>query len=224
MEEAQQAWADPKSLGISDRSFFKPEDGKTKRIKLLKDPVRAYVQFVNGMGFVHTLCDIDDKTGMPIFDGSIDEKLFGREPQMVWMAPVLVYDTDKKGQVGNTKAKNIEYEFQLWTFYATDYKRLYQMVVEWGIDEFNEKDLLVTGTKKGKYINADIAIAAKKALYLQPELKERVDADFATYPYKDTERWIARDATEDEIREALDKGNTGANTTPQGSVTDAIKK
>jgi len=199
-----QVWVEPRQLGVSERNFFKPEDGKTKRIKLMAQPVRAHVQYVKGMGFIRTLCEYEDRQGTLVMktEGA-DVKILGKEPQLIWMVPVLVYDTDKKGQVGNKKPENIDYDFQLWSFYANDYKRLYGMVVEWGIDEFNEKDLLVTGKKSGKYINADFNVAAKTALYLQPGMKERVDAEFASYQYSDVERWIARVVTEDELLEAV---------------------
>jgi hypothetical protein len=217
---ANNPWADPRSLGVSDRAFFKPEDGKTKRIHLMGDPVRAHVQYVQGLGFIHTMCEYEDVRGTLVLrEEGLDMQLLGKEPQLMWMVPVVVYDTDKKGQVGNKKPENIEYEFQLWSFYATDYKRLYNMVVEWGYDEFNEKDLLVTGQKKGRYINADFAIAAKKALALQPGLKERIEAEFAAYQYRDAERWIARTVTEEELREAVVK----LDNEQSGSVNDATK-
>lgn len=216
-EEEINAWTDPKRLGISDKAFFKAEDGKTKRIKLLGDPVRAHVQYVPGLGFIHTHCVYKNVKGTLVLkDEGLDMELLGKEPQLVWMVPVLVYDTDKKGQVGKRKAKDIDYEIQLWTFYATDYKKLYGMVVEWGVDEFAEKDLLVTGTKKGRYINSDISIAAKTALCLQPGMKDRVESEFSAYPYRNTKKWIARTVTEDELSEAVDKmeeqtqGNTKA--------------
>lgn len=217
---ANNPWADPRSLGVSDRAFFKPEDGKTKRIHLMGDPVRAHVQFVNGLGFIRTMCKYEDVNGTLVLrKEGLDMELLGKEPQLMWMVPVCVYDTDKKGQVGNKKPENIEYEFQLWSFYATDYKRLYSIVVEWGYDEFNSKDLLVTGTKKGKYVNADFQLAAKEALCLQPGLKERIDGEFAAYQYRDAERWIARTVTEEELREAVAK----LEKEQSGSVSDATK-
>ena len=213
-------WADPRALGISDRSFFKPEDGKTKRIHLMGDPVRAHVQYVAGLGFIRSFCEYEDVKGSLVLrKEGVDMELLGKEPQLMWMVPVCVYETDKKGQVGNKKAENIEYEFQLWSFYATDYKRLYGMVVEWGYEEFVKKDLLVTGQKKGRYINADFAIAAKTALCLGKGMKERVEAEFAAYQYRDANRWIAREVTEDELREAIAK----LDDQPQGSTKDALK-
>jgi len=213
-------WADPRTLGISDRSFFKPEDGKTKRIKLMGDPVRAHVQFVPDLGMIHTFCEYKDVKGSLVLQKEgLDVALLGKEPQLTWMVPVLVYETDKNGQVGNKKAENIEYAFQLWGFYAMDYKRLYQMVTEWGLDEFNRKDLLITGTKRGKYINADIDIAAKSALCLQNGLKARVEAEFAAWQYRDASRWIARTVTEQELRDAVNKIEKQS----QGSVRKAMK-
>ncbi|MFA7286939.1 MAG: hypothetical protein WC052_04750 [Patescibacteria group bacterium] len=208
-------WADPRTLGISDRSFFKPEDGKTKRIHLMGDPVRAHVQYVQGLGFIKSFCQYENRNGAQVMvEQGIDVDLLGREPQMLWMVPVLVYDTDKKGQVGG----KVEYEFQLWSFYANDYKRLYTMVTEWGRGEFMRKDLLVTGTKKGKYINADFNVAAKDALCLAPGVCERVEAEFSAYQYRDANRWIARDVTEDELRAAV--ANVDQST---GKVADAQK-
>lgn len=214
-------WVDPRSLGVSERAFFRPEDGKTKRIKLMGNPFRAHVQFITGLGFVHTFCKYEDRNGtLVLTDEGLDMELLGKEPQLMWQVPVCVYDTDKKGQVGNKKPSDISYEFQLWGFYANDYKRLYQMVVEWGVEEFNEKDLLVTGIKKGKYINADFNVAAKTALCLQKGLKERVEAEFAAYQYRDASKWIARKITEDELREAISKIDIKPQ---QGSVAAASK-
>jgi len=217
---ASDPWVDPRTLGISDRAFFKPEDGKTKRIKLMADPVRAHVQFIPEVGMIHTFCKYEDVNGTLILrEEGLDMTLLGREPQLMWMVPVLVYETDKKGQVNGRKAENIEYEFQLWGFYAQDYKRLYQMVNEWGLDEFNRKDLLITGTKRGRYINADIDIAAKTALCLQNGMKTRVETEFAAWQYRDASRWIARKITEEELREAVNK----VEKQPKGSVRKALK-
>lgn len=214
-------WADPKTLGVSDRTFFKPEDGKTKRIKLMAPPVRAHVQYVRGLGFIRTFCKYENRKGtLVLTEQGLDMELLGKEPQLLWMVPVCVYDTDKKGQIGTKKPANVDYEFQLWSFYANDYKRLYAMVTEWGIDEFNEKDLLITGSKKGKYINIDIAIAAKTALCLQAGLKDRVEAEYAGYKYADGEKSIARTVTEAEFEEAVSKN---AKEDSQGSVRAAGK-
>jgi len=200
------AWADPRNLGISDRTFFKAEDGKTRRIHLMGDPVRAHVQWIDGIGHIHSFCEFKDVKGTLVLqkDG-IDVELLGKDPQLVWMVPVLVYDTDKKGQIGNRKAEDVGYEFMLWSFYANDYRRLFGIVTEWGIDEFNKKDILISGVKKGKYVNADINVAAKNALCLQSGMKDRVETEFAVYQYRDAEKWIARRITEDEFREAVDK-------------------
>ncbi len=220
-EIAIDPWADPKKLGVSDRVFFKPEAGTTRRIKLMAPPTRAHVQYVDGLGFIHTFCEYEDRKGTLVLkEQGIDMELLGKEPQLLWLVPVVVYDTDKKGQIGSKKAENVEYEIQLWSFYANDYKRLHAMVIEWGIDEFDEKDLLITGTKKGRYINIDIAIAAKKALCLQPGLQEKVDAEFAGYKYRDGEKSIARRVTEAEFEEAVNKLSKDDS---QGSARKATK-
>ena len=197
-------WADPKNLGLTDKAFFKPEDAKTHRVHLMAPPVRAHVQFVNGLGFIRTLSEYEERNGTEIcVTPGRDVELLGKEPMLMWMAPVLVYETDKKGQVSNPSEFN--YEFQLWSFYATDYKRLYGMVVEWGEDEFNGKDLLVTGVKKGKYINADLALAAKTALCLGPAVRADIESAFAGYQFRDVDRWIARTVTEEELEDAVSK-------------------
>jgi hypothetical protein len=220
---AENTWADPKNLGINDRSFFKPEDGKTRRIKLMGDPVRAHVQYVKELGFIRSFTEYKDVNGVLILENEgLDMELLGKEPQLMWMVPVLVYDTDKKGSVGNKKPANIEYEFQLWSFYAADYKKLFGMVMEWGIDDFNKKDILVTGIKKGRYLNAELAIAAKDAVCLQAGIKERVETEFAAYQYRDANKWIARTVTEDELQEAVGvNGATGS--APKGSASQATK-
>lgn len=197
-------WADPKNLGLTDKAFFKPEDAKTHRVHLMAPPVRAHVQFVNGLGFIRTLGEYEERNGSEIcVTPGRDVELLGKEPMLMWMAPVLVYETDKKGQVNN--ASEFSYEFQLWSFYATDYKRLYGMVVEWGEEEFNSKDLLVTGVKKGKYINADLALAAKTALCLGSNVRDEIESAFASYQFRDVERWIARTVTEEELEDAVAK-------------------
>lgn len=218
--ETMDTWADPRSLGVNERVFFKPEDGKTKRIKLMGNPARAHVQYVAGLGMIHTFCKYVNKNGaLFLREQGIDMDLLGKEPQLIWMVPVLVYDTDKKGQLGTKKPKDVEYEFQLWSFYANDYKKLYGMVVEWGENEFSEKDLLVTGVKKGKYVNADFNVAAKTAVCLQAGMRDRVEAEFSAYQYRDATRWIAREVTEDELREALAQ----IEKQPRGSVREAVK-
>lgn len=217
-QKTDNAWADPRNLGISDKVFFKPEDGKTRRIKLMGDPVRAHVQWVPGLGFIKSKCRYEDVKGSLILrEEGLDMELLGKEPQLMWMVPILVYDADKNGQLGNKKPANIEYEFQLYSFFGNDYKRLYNMVIEWGIKEFNEKDLLVTGVKKGKYVNADINVAAKTAVCQLPGMKERVEAEFAAFQYRDANRWIAREVTDDELREAVAKEQKQA----QGSAKSA---
>lgn len=211
-------WADPRNLGETDRVFFKPEEGKTKRIKLMGPPVRAHVQFIQGLGFIRSHSEYTMKGDMlTLVNHGLDVELTGKEPQLMWMVPVLVYETDKSGQIGRKKAENIEYEFQLWSFYVVDYKRLRGMVIEWGEEDFNRKDLLITGKKNGKYTNSDIAIAAKEALCLQDGMNERVDAEFAGYKYRDAEKWIARTVTEEELREACSKDQA------QGSAKSTIK-
>ncbi len=209
------AWTDPRSLGISDRTFFKAEDGKTRRIYLMADPIRAHVQFVPGLNFIHTFSTFENRNGTLVMtEEGLDMELLGKEPQLMWMVPVLVYDTDKSGQLSG---KKVDYEFQLWSFYTNDYRRLYEIVTEWGVDEFKQKDLLITGVKKGRFINATISIAAKTAVCLRSGLKERVLSEFAAYQYRDAKRWIARTVTEEELREAVGKMEAQ----PQGSVRNA---
>lgn len=206
-EDATAVWADPKTLGISDRAFFKAEDGKTKRIHLMTAPVRAHVQYVQDLGFIRTFCEYEVVNGTLVLrEEGLDMELLGKEPQLMWMVPVIVYDTDKTGQISKgTKLADVEYEFQLWSFYSQDFRKLFGMVTEWGEEEFNQKDLLITGVKKGRYVNADINVAAKNALCLQNGLKKRVETEFSAYQYRDAERWIAREVTEDELREAVAK-------------------
>jgi len=216
-------WTDPRNLGISDRSFFKPEDGKTKRIKLLDIPTRARAQFIQGMGFVHTLCEYTNNNGVEIkVKDGIDVELTGKEPQVIWMAPVLVYNTDNKGQIGNRKVENVEYEFQLWTFYKDTYRRLFQLIAEWGEEAFSERDILITGVKRGLYLNTDIAVSAKTAICLHPTIRDRVEAEFATYEYRDIDRWIARTLNEEQMIEAIGKAKQTADDS-QGNIKDGSK-
>lgn len=203
-------WADPTKLGLTDRAFFKAEDGKTKRIKLMAPPVRAHVQFVPGLGFIHTLSDYEERNGtMVCKKQGLDVELLGKEPMLMWMTPVLVYETDKKGQISNPN--NFSYEFQLWSFYGSDYKRMYNMVVDHGEEEFNSKDLLVTGVKKGKYVNAELSLAAKNALCLNSAVADEIESAFSAYQFRDVGRFIARTVTEEELTEAVEKMAAGAN-------------
>jgi len=203
----ESGWTDPRELGVSNRVFFKPEDGKTKRVHLMipGNPETALVQFVQGLGYIHTFCTTEKlPRGLRINSDGLDFELLGKEPVRLYMAPVLVYDTDKHGQIAGKKTDGVGYEFQLWSFYQRDYDRLRAMSIEWG-EEFANKDLLITGKKSGAYLNADIAIASKSAVCLQKGLIDQVEAEFAGYQFRDASRWIARTVTEAELREAIDK-------------------
>jgi hypothetical protein len=206
---AATGWRDPKELGVSEKAFFKAEDGKIRRIHIMAEPVMAHVQFVQGLGFVHSFCEYEEVNGtMLLKTPGLDMELMGKEPQRVWMMPVLVYDTDKKGVITAKDPSKIEYEFQLWTVYEPQYKRLFDFVREYGVEEFSQKDILVSGVKRGQYVNADLSIGAKDAVCLDPKIRAKVEAAFRGYQFRDTSRWIARTITEDELREALAKADT----------------
>ncbi len=216
-------WVDPRAVGESDKAFFKAEDGKTKRIFLMTPPVHARAQFVQGAGFVHTFCQYEEVNGVQrLKEVGLDMELLGQEPQNIWMVPVCVYDTDKKGSIGNRKPENVDFEFQLWTIYPRDYGKLFDMAMEWG-DEFSQKDILVTGKKNGRYINADLNVAAKNAIYLNPKLKEQIDAQFAAYKFRDVSKQIARTLTETEFRELVAK-NEGETSSTASADPNALTK
>lgn len=204
MTETENQWIDPALLGVNERAFFKPEDGKTFRLHLMSIPARAHVQFVAGLGFIHTLSRYSTKNGVMICEeAGLDVELLGREPMLMWMCPVLVYSTDKKGSIGTTKPENVEYEFKLWSFYSNDYRKLFNLAAEYG-DEFSNKDILITGRKSGKYVNTEIVVAARDAICLLPPIKAKVEAQFSAYKFRDASQHIARTVTEAELRDAVD--------------------
>jgi hypothetical protein len=211
---AEDAWIDPSKLGVSERAFFKPEENKTFRIHLMAVPTRAHVQYIPGLGYIKSLSTYKMENGAEVLDeAGLDVELLNREPMLMWCVPVLVYSTNTKGVLTTKDPSEIEYEFKLWSFYAADYRKLYQMAAEYG-DDFLNKDLLVSGVKRGKWINAEFTVSAQNAACLNSKIKAQVESEFRAYKFKDAKEFIARTVTEDELRTAIEaideQANSGA--------------
>jgi hypothetical protein len=215
-------WIDPTKVEGPSKEFYKVEAGKTARAFLLDRPVFARVHFITGTGFVRTLSEYDDETGKRLTDG-VDIELMGKEPQVVYMAPIVVFDTDSKGSIGSRKPANVPFKIYLWSYYKSTQQQIFDLVSEWG-PEFETKDLLIAGVKSGRYVNTDVQVAAKNTLTQAPGLKEAIEQARGVYQYKDIERWIARTLTEDEFRQALNVADAPATQSPPASAASKIKK
>lgn len=220
MTQPNNPWVDPKSLGVAQREFFKPEAGKTARIHLMTPPARAFAHFINGQGFVRTLSEytVDQYGNTRRTKDGPDIKLIGKDPQLIFCAPVLVYETDGKGAV--LDPKNPKFEFRIWQFYAREYSTLFGLATEYG-EEFAQKDLLVGGEKSGKYVKTTVQVAAKDAICLSPKIRERVEAEFGIYPYRNPEKEIARTMTAVEMEKVLESAETNTQA-GAGSVKNTI--
>ena len=201
--EAEAKWVDPSKLGLGNRAFFKPEAGKTHRIHLMGKPAYAHVQFLGKGGAVKSFStyEIDANGNETQLEAGLDEELLQREPQQLWCVPVLVYSSNNKGVVLAKNPSDIEYEFKLWSFSKGNYRKLYNLAAEYG-DDFSNKDLLVTGGE-GQFPRAEIVVAAQNALSLNSKIAGTIESEFAGYKFKDANRWMAREMTEDEFRDAI---------------------
>lgn len=202
-KEAEAKWVDPSKLGLGNRAFFKPEAGKTHRIHLMSKPAYAHVQFLDKGGAIKSFSTYKiDANGNEIqLEAGLDEEILQKEPQQLWCVVVLVYSTNSKGVVTAKNPLEIEYEFKLWSFSKGNYRKLYNLAAEYG-DDFANKDLLVTGGE-GQFPRAEIVVAAQNALSLNPKISETIESEFASYKFRDASRWMAREMTESEFRDAV---------------------
>lgn len=226
-ENATIGWDGLSQLGVASKEFFKPEDGKTARVRILSKGFHyARVQYIPGFGYFKTLSKYDtDKFGnMKMIEAGIDVELLGKDPALMFCLPVIVYDTNKSGGVTFKTADAAEYTFKLWSFYERDATRLAAIAAEWG--DLSKIDLIVTGEKSGKYVNAVINPANGCVCKDIKGLDEQVMAEFEAWKFRDVEKWIAREVTEKEVQDAVAKmenssaagGNAGG-----GNVRDSLK-
>lgn len=184
---------------------FKPEAGKTFRIKLMaNNPEVEFAQYVEGLGFIKTFSKVEVKKGaMLITEPGLDVELLNKDPQLMFHLPIAVYlgADSETGQL--KKGQKSEIEYQIWSFYGTDAKKLATVAGEW--DDLTKVDLLIKGEKKGKWVNSTVT----PSKLCGADWLEDLIPDFAFTPYaKDITKFMAREVSEDDFKEAVAKLNT----------------
>jgi len=202
MSEKPVGWVDPNVVEGPGKEFLKVEGGKTARVKLLALPTYARVHFIPDIGFVRSFSEHNEETG-EIIKAGVDVELLGKDPQVTYMAPVLVYDTDAAGNVLAASPKDAGFRIMLWTYYTPTQRQIFKLACEWGGDELMGKDLLIEGIKRGQYVNLNVSVAAKDSFASKVGMADRVEKLWKVYRYRDIDKFIARTMTEEEFREAI---------------------
>lgn len=180
---------------------FKPEAGKTSRIKLMRsNPEVEFVQYLPDLGYFKTFSKVENVNGrLVITEDGIDVIKMNKQPMLMYVVPIAIYlDADRNG--GLQKSKKSEIQFALWSFYGPDAAKLSPIYNEWG--DLTKIDLIVKGVKRGRYINADINPSKDcGATWIKGMEKEYEATPFA----RDLSKFVARAVTEEEFLDAVSK-------------------
>lgn len=172
-------WTDP----INDRGdYFKPEVGKKYRVHLLRVPYGKRLHFISGVGFVHSDSEWSPDNKKCVERGEIDNYM-SKDPDMRYLAPIVVYDTDKQGQISGPASK-VDFSIQNYSMPKSAYQQLFDLSIEWGADLFKQ-DLILTVAQSGTMVYVDtITVASKGALSSDPTLRKRIMDEYDEDKYQ----------------------------------------
>ena len=156
-------------------NYFKPEYGLKYRIHMLNVPTGGAVHYVQGVGYVHS-DSVRNERGRITTRGEVDNYLT-TDPALRYIAQVVVYETDKNGQITGSAAK-VGFDVKTWSFGPNIYQQLFDLQIEYGDDLLNQ-DFIVTVAQKGTMVFPDkVTVAAKGALSADATLGKRINDEY----------------------------------------------
>jgi hypothetical protein len=199
---ASNDWSDP----INDRGdYFKPEYGSKYRIHLLRVPYGKRMHYVQGVGFIHSDSQWSEDNKKCEERGELDNYI-AKDPDMRYLAPIVVYQTDQKGQTSGPASK-VSFTIQIWSMPKTAYQQLFDLSIEWGKALF-EQDLILTVDKKGTMVFIDtITVASKGALSNDASLGKFIKAEYDEDKFQNVElldKMLGQTLTLEEFTSKLD--------------------
>ena len=200
-------WYSPDESGQNNLNFLKAKPGEVSRVKLMDMPHREYCSYIeeNDIKWILTLTEYEIVNGKyKELEPGLDQETSGKPPVARYIVPVIVYDVDKKGQMGKKdRPSDVEYKFALWAMSLPIYERLFAQYETWGDDLF-EHDLLLTGVKKGTFEFFDTISVAKDSICMHKSIADEVQADYENYRFKESfKTMVAKTVTEEELENLL---------------------
>jgi len=206
-------WEDS-TMEPNERTFFKLENGKTRRVHFLSQPARTFRHYVKGIGYWVSRSTFakTDEGKLYIEKPGFDMEIIGEAPRAAFTAVIAVFDTDK---MGNLKSEDPDFEIMLWSFGEKSKNRIRALMLEW---KHSEHDLLLT-TDNEKFQRLDAAVANNTCMV--GETRRCVLAEYKAYPFKDLASQMTDNFADDELRKNLlawkatkaSKGNADDETT-----------
>jgi hypothetical protein len=218
------SWSDD-SIKIAETTFFKGEKNRKKRIYVMTDkPKFARVHYKNGSGYFVCRSEFHMKDGAQVcVKHAKCCELLGEAPKLRFGVIVLLYDTDKEGRLKTKDPQNLDFEFQMWSFGEDKFASLRTKHEEWSL---TEHDLLISCSDE-QYQKIEIDVLKNALWKTNPSLKARVDAAWAAYNHKDTQKFLGKILSEAEIAIRLGgeaEAETKTESTVNGQNLDEVLK
>ena len=208
-------WKDP-TMEPNERAFFKLENGKTKRVRFLSQPARCFRHYVKGIGYWISRSTFVKAPGGKVYieKPGFDMDIIGEAPKASFTAVIAVIDTDKEGNLKKNDS-DPDFEIMLWSFNEKGKNRIRALMLEW---KHSEHDLLVT-TDNEKFQRLDAAVANNTCMI--GATKERIDAEYKAYPYRDLASQMTDNMADDDLKKKLLAWKA---TKSEGSASDEVNE
>lgn len=192
------SWSD-ESIRLTEVVYFKGEKAQKKRVFMMSEkPKFARVHYANGYFVCQSTFESRDGAQVCTKRAKCCE-LAGAGPKLRFGAVVLVYATRKDGTILTKDPTALDFEFQIWAFGEDKFGSLRVKNEEWGL---TDHDLLISCTDE-QYQKIDIDVMKSALWKTNPSLKARVEAAWAAYNMKDTQKFLGRVLSESEIATKL---------------------